>query len=201
MPLPELPELAPFEPKPFVPKPFKASIEMHLLPDSDLPKVYGKKIKRLKGHYSAARGHASTRFVHLPATEEGVTLAQELVDGYGKAYGRDEKRRRKTTVILHANARLSPSESVRYVGDGKDCQFPTVAAMVERTTGLARGKHKAEEAERQKRHEADEARRRARYDLDVNSRVLMARLTDEGRHIDAQTVYKLRAAQWGGMNG
>jgi hypothetical protein len=73
------------------------SIELHLGSSPDLPKRYGRKIKAMGGSYRAARGHDTTRFVHIPATDEGLALCDVLRDQFGSYFRTGQ---RVATVIF-----------------------------------------------------------------------------------------------------
>jgi hypothetical protein len=60
----------------YIPAP--KSVELHLSPSPEFSR-YSKKVKALGGRYNQCRGNAHRRFVTLPWTDEGRTLANELV--------------------------------------------------------------------------------------------------------------------------
>jgi hypothetical protein len=60
----------------YIPAP--ESIELHLS-SSPLFSKYAKKVKALGGRYTECRGHSHTRYVHLPLTSEGRSLANRLI--------------------------------------------------------------------------------------------------------------------------
>ncbi len=73
----------------YIPTP--KSVELHLSSDPHFAKKYGKAVKALGGRYSECRGHSNARYVTLPLTCEGRSLANKLVAEFGRG--------RRTTVI------------------------------------------------------------------------------------------------------
>lgn len=57
-------------------------IELHIAPDPEFTRTHGARLKRIGGTYSAARGDATRRFVHVPLTAEGIRLAEEIAAAY-----------------------------------------------------------------------------------------------------------------------
>ena len=66
----------------YIPTP--KSVELHLSGDPAFTKKYGKAVKALGGRYSECRGHSNTRFVDIPWTDEGRSLADKLIADFGK---------------------------------------------------------------------------------------------------------------------
>lgn len=63
-------------------------VEIHLHRDPYLVRKYGQAIKRLGGRYSHARSYWDKRFVHLPASPEGIALADKLLREFGYGIAR-----------------------------------------------------------------------------------------------------------------
>jgi hypothetical protein len=60
------------------------SWELHLSPNTEFTsKGWGKKVKAAGGSFSTARGSVSNRFVHLPNTDAGYSLADQLIKTFG----------------------------------------------------------------------------------------------------------------------
>lgn len=75
---------------PCVVPPF-SELRIDLPSDPDFTrKGWGRRVKSVGGHYSEARGHVSHRFVHVPASEEGVALASSLLNAFAPSEGRGE---------------------------------------------------------------------------------------------------------------
>jgi hypothetical protein len=74
----------------YIPTP--KSIELHLNGSPDFTRKYGHKVKSLGGRYSACRGYSIKRFVDVPWTTEGQSLANELIAEFGNS--------KRTTVVL-----------------------------------------------------------------------------------------------------
>lgn len=75
--------------KHYIPAP--RQIEIHLGTSPEFSR-YSKKVKALGGRYSDCRGYASSRYVHLPWSDEGRALANKLIAELGKGS--------RTTVIV-----------------------------------------------------------------------------------------------------
>jgi len=65
----------------YIPTP--KSVELHLSSDPQFTKKYGKAVKALGGRYNECRGNSYRRFVTLPWTDEGRSLANKLVAEFG----------------------------------------------------------------------------------------------------------------------
>ena len=64
------------------PKP--TEFELHLCSDTDFPKLFGKRVKAIKGRYSACRGDQNTRYVHIPTDHvDAPALFNDIVKTNG----------------------------------------------------------------------------------------------------------------------
>lgn len=81
---------------PSVPK----MIDLHLTTDSEMPKLFGARVRALGGRYSECRGHSFRRYVKIPFSTEGVALGKELLARYG---GVDRRKGGKVYAVIIFN--------------------------------------------------------------------------------------------------
>lgn len=81
-------------------------VEIHCNADPAFTKIYGKKIKKLGGHYDDVRGHQEKRFVKVPTdTLAGIELINSIVADFGKVHYDGIKRKASGKPVVTMIAR------------------------------------------------------------------------------------------------
>lgn len=138
------------------------SFELHINSDPDFTKKFGKKVKAIGGHYRACRGYQTTRFVHIPNTEEGRELAQAILDEFAFDSVKPDKfhLRKTSTVISRGLPLLLPSWAIVHYTKSIDEALSMLAknleskAAVEIFDRLSR-EEKAKESRDRRRQEVE----------------------------------------------
>jgi hypothetical protein len=132
------------------------SVELHLSPSPAFTaEGWGRKVKKAGGTYTAARGHASARYVTVPA--EAIGLIEDLVERFGnyrRAYGY------KMTFVLRGPGVWRARSNVGHLAEKHNAE-DRVAEVIEAQIKIAKGEADAIRERIRQEKQAEDDRREA----------------------------------------